>query len=194
MRWQRWAACAVAAVSLGLGAVGCSTDKTKEQIASMNTSNVQRVANIYAGFQNAKGGAGPKDETEFKTFIREYDPYKLSAMGIDANDLDKVFTSERDGKPFTIRYKVGGGRGAVAPVVFEKDGVNGTKQVGFTGGKVEEVDDARYKDLLAGKAGTEPAAGPPVGGGRPGGPPAGGGGRPGGSGPPPGAPTGPPKG
>jgi hypothetical protein len=174
---------------LGLGAVGCSSDKTKEQIAAMNTSNAQRVANIYAGFQNGKGGAGPKDEAEFKAFIREYDPAKLSAMGIDPGNLDKVFTSERDGKPFTIRYKVGGGRGAVAPVVFEKDGVNGMRQVGFTGGKVEEVDEARYKDLLAGKSGTEPPAGGP-----PTGPPAGGGTRPGGSGPPPGAPTGPPKG
>lgn len=185
MRWQRWAVCAAA--GLALGSVGCSRDKTHEQIAAMNTSNAQRVANIYAGYQNANGGAGPKDETEFKAFIREYDPAKLSAMGIDPSDLEKVFTSERDGKPFTVRYKVGGGRGAVAPVVFEKDGVNGHKQVGFTGGKVEEVDDAQYKQLLAGKAGTEPPAGGP-----PAGPPAGGG-RPGGSGPPVGAPTGPPK-
>src|SRR5947209_11821903 len=175
MRWKRLAAGGVVAAVLGLGAVGCSTDKTRQQIAAMNTSNVQRVANIYAGFQNAKGGAGPKDEDEFKAFIREYDPAKLSAMGIDSGDLNKVFTSERDGKPFKVRYKVGGGRGAVAPVVFEKDGVNGLKQVGFTGGKVEEVDDARYKELLAGKSGTEPpAAGPPAG------QPKGGGGRPGG--------------
>ena len=84
-------------------------------------------------------------------------------MGFDPANLDKAFTSERDGKPFKIRYNVGGGRGSVDPVVFEQDGVAGKKQVGFTGGKVEEVDDATYKDLWAGKKPANMPAGPPTG-------------------------------
>ena len=43
-------------------------------------------------------------------------------MNIDANNLDGLFTSERDNKPFKIRYKVGGGRGSVDAVVFETGG------------------------------------------------------------------------
>jgi hypothetical protein len=168
---------------------GCSSDQSQKQIAAMNTSNMQRLCSMYAAHQNGVGGRGPNDEAEFKTFIKTYNPNSLSAMGIDVGDLDKLFTSERDGKPFKIRYKIGGGRGSVAPVIFEQDGVNGRKQVGFTGGKgpgggpaFEEVDDTQYKALLEGKmtnppseaAGAAGGNGGPGAGGRPiNGPPAG---------------------
>lgn len=169
-------------VLLLAGLAGCSGDTTAEDLAAMNQSNIQRVANLYSAFQNYKGGRGPATEAEFKEFIAQYDKDKLRMMGVKADDLDGLFTSERDGKPFQVRYKVGGGRGSAAPVVFEQDGQGGKRQVAYTGNaKVEEVDEATYKDLWAGKGGT---AAPPAG------PPAGGGGRP--SGPPPGAPKGPP--
>jgi hypothetical protein len=171
---------------LAAGLVGC-TDETATQIAAMNTSNIQRVSNLYAGFQNMKNPQGPKDEADFKGFVKAYAPDKLQAMGIDPSNPEAVFVSERDGQPFKVRYKVGGGRGSVAPVVFETVGKDGKKQVGFTGGKVEEVDDATYQKYWSGKGGAgDRPSGPPAGA------PTGPGGRPG-SGPPPGAPTGPPK-
>lgn len=191
MRSVRWL-CRAAPVPLAMVvcltlSAGCETDNSLKELAGMNPTNIQRVSNLYAGFQNAKGGAGPKDEAEFKEFIKAYAPERLSAMSIDPNNLDKTFTSERDNKPFKVRYKVGGGRGAVVAVVFEQDGVGGKKQVGFTGGKVEEVGEAEYANLWSGKGNTPPVAGPA------GGPPAGGG-RPGAGGAPAGAPTGPPGG
>jgi hypothetical protein len=181
--------CVIAAL-FAAGTLGCSRDKTAEQVGEMNKSNIQRISNMYAAYQNMKGaGSGPKDEADLKAWIKEYSPEKLSMMKIDVNNLDGLFTSERDNKPFKIRYKVGGGRGSVAPVVFEQDGVGGKKQVGFTGGKVEHVDDAEYKQLWEGKTGvTGPSGGP-------GGGPGGGGkdsGRPPSGGAPAGAPKGPP--
>ncbi|HET6575122.1 MAG TPA: hypothetical protein VFG68_16060 [Fimbriiglobus sp.] len=173
------------AAALMAGLVGC-TDENAKRLAEMNTSNIQRLSNFYAGFQNGKGGKGPKDEAEFKEFIKAHDAERLRTMGFDPGNVDAAFTSERDGQPFKIRWKVGGGRGSVAPVVFEAVGKDGKKQVGFTGGKVEEVDDATYQQYWSGKGGAEPPAGPPTGA-------KGGGGRPGKGGPPPGAPTGPPK-
>ncbi len=159
----------VAAVAMFLaGLPGCSGEnKLAQQVAAMNTSNMHRLANIYAAHQNFKSGQGPKDEAEFKAFIKDFDPDKLAMMGIDPDNLDVLFTSERDGKPFKIRYKVGGGRGSVAAVIFEQEGVGGKKQVGSTGPKVEEVDDATYQNLWAGKGGSVPRDG----GGRPSGPP-----------------------
>ena len=133
--------------------------KRAEQVGEMNKSNIQRISNMYAAYQNMKGSGGPKDEADLKAWIREYAPNKLEMMKIDVNNLDGLFTSERDGKPFKIRYKVGGGRGSVVPVVFEQEGVGGKKQVGFTGGKVEEVDAAEYAALWSGK--TPPTAAPP---------------------------------
>jgi hypothetical protein len=178
-----------AAVGFGIAlavVAGCSSDKTAQLVGEMNKSNIQRVANLYAAFQNGKSNGGPQDEKEFKDFVNAYAPDKLKMMGVDTSNIESVFKSERDGQPFKIRYKVGGGRGAVAPVAFEVNGKDGKKQVGFTGGKVEDCDEARYKDLLAGKDTTPPAAGPAGGGTVPGG-----GSRPGG-GRPAGAPTGPP--
>lgn len=167
---------------------GCSSDTTSADVAAQNKSNIQRLANFYAGLQNGYatskgGGNGPKDEADFKEYIKSYPADKLKMMGVDAGKIDELFTSERDGKPFKIRYKVGGGRGSVAPVIFEQDGKDGKKQVCFTGGKVEEVDQATYDQYFAGKSGSSAPgapAGAPAAGGRPGG------------GRPAGAPTGPP--
>jgi hypothetical protein len=151
-------AAVIAVAVLLTGLTGC-TNKVAQQVGAMNTSNMHRLANMYAAYQNFNSYQGPKDETEFKAFIKDFDPEKLKMMGIDPNNLDALFTSERDGKPFKIRYKVGGGRGSVAAVVFEQEGVGGKKQVGFTGPKVEEVDEATYQNLWAGKGGSAPPAG-----------------------------------
>jgi hypothetical protein len=98
-------------------------------------------------------------------------------MGVDAGNPEAVFVSERDGKPFKVRYGVGGGRGSVDAVAFEQDGQGGAKRVGFTGGKVEEADAATYAALWAGKGESQKPAGPPAGapgkGGRPAGRPEG---------------------
>ncbi len=162
---------------------GCSSDNTAQLVGDMNKSNIQRLGNLYAAHQNYQNGRGPKTEAEFKEFIKNFDANKLKMMGINSDDVESVFVSEKDGQVFKIRYNIGGGRGSKDPVIFETQGVNGMKQVAFTGGAVEDVDDSRYKQLWEGKTGSEPAASPTAGGknaGRT-------------SGPPPGAPTGPPK-
>ncbi len=168
-----------------LALVGCG-DEVASQVGAMNKSNIQRLSNMYAAHQNMKGGKGPKDEAEFKAWITGYDPNKLSMMGIDPNKLDDLFKSERDGQPFKVRFSVGGGRGSVDAVIFEAAGKDGKKQVGFTDASVQEVDDATYKDLLAGKkpSTTEGVGGPGSGIDK-------GSGRPGGGGAPVGAPKGP---
>jgi hypothetical protein len=182
-----WIPAGLAAASLAAALTGCSGNNTAAQVAAMNTPNSQRLANMYSAFQNYKGGQGPKDEKEFKAFIKDFDPPKLQMMGIDPNSMDTLFTSERDSKPFKIRYKVGGGKGSVSAVVFEQVGSEGKKQVAFTGNsKVEDLDDASYAQLWSGKArptadpkaGGRPTTGVPVGapkgppGGVPKGPPA----------------------
>ena len=166
-----------AALAIGVllaGLAGCGGDPTAKEVAALNQSNIQRVANLYTAFQTYKAGRGPKSEAEFKDFIANFDADRLKMMGINPADLGGLFTSERDGKAFRVRYNVGGGRGSVDAVVFEQDGQAGKKQIGFTTGKVDEVDDATWQQLWAAK----PAAAQPKGAGRP-------------AGPPPGAPTGP---
>jgi hypothetical protein len=175
MKLFRFSPFALALVALA----GCSSDPTKQMISDMNKSNIQRLANMYSGIQNTNSGKGPKDEAELRKFISETPKDRLELIGINPDKVDEVFTSERDKKPFKIRYGVGGGRGSVDAVIFESEGVSGKKQVGYTGGKVEDVDDATYKTLWEGKKPATTDA--PAAGGRSGA----------GTGRPPGAPTGP---
>jgi hypothetical protein len=160
----------LAAVWLAVWLTGCNRDRTAETVAAMNTSNVQRLANLYAAHQNFMNGRGPASEAEFREFIRTFDSNKLKMMGVNPDELDQLFTSEVDGQPLKVRYKVGGGRGSQDPVVFEQVGKDGKKRVGYTGGNVEEVDDATSKQLWAGKS---PTTGPAAADGRPTGVPAG---------------------
>jgi hypothetical protein len=184
-----WLAAVVTMAALAVNLTGCG-NKVRDQVAAMNTSNIQRVSNLYAAFQTYQGGRGPKDEAEFKEFAKRFDPNKLAMMKIDPNNIESTFVSDRDGKPFKIRYKVSGGRGSVDAVVFEQEGLNGRKQVGFTSAEPEDADDAEYKEMWEGKGySSPPMTGPsgPVVPGKGGRGPR----RTGPIGPPPGAPKGP---
>jgi hypothetical protein len=189
VRQRVWSVCGAAVLAtLTAALAGCTADKNASQIAAMNDTNIKKVTNLYTGYMTRNGWKGPKDEAELKAFIRDYDPDKLKAMRVDPGNVDQYFTSERDSKPFKIRYGQSGGPMASVAVAFEQDGSGGKRQVGFTNGTVEEVDESRYADLWGGKAGSTAATA--------GAPPGGQGGAKGGgpTGRPAGAPTGPPGG
>jgi hypothetical protein len=156
--WRRAAGAAGLAALLGFAA-GCSNPRAAA-VAAKNDSNIKKVTNLYTAFQAQHGWAGPKSEAEFQEFIRQGLPAEnLQMMKVDPNHLEAIFVSERDSRPFKIKYGVGGGPGASAPVVFEQEGQGGRRQVGFTFGQFEEVDDARYQQLWDGKgAAVRPAS------------------------------------
>ena len=80
-------------------------------------------------------------------------------MNVNANKLNDIFTSPRDHQPFKIKFSVGGGPSGHSAVAFEDRGIDGRRQVGFTGPSVEEVDDVRYNELWSGKSSVSPEAG-----------------------------------
>jgi hypothetical protein len=132
--------------------VGCSGPGVENKVAGMNDSNIKRVANLYMAYQRVHNWQGPKDKTAFTDFIQKEMPaHRLEMMQVNANDIEGLFTSERDGQPFQIRYGIGGGPGWAVAVVFEKMGVEGKRQVSFTDGSVEEAASDRYSQLLEDK-------------------------------------------
>lgn len=132
---------------------GCADNDPRDKVAAMNDLNIKRVANLYTAYQFRHGFAGPKDEAALLDFIQHgMSPEKLRMMQVDVSQVEGLLTSDRDGRPFKIKYGVPGGIGVVTPVVFEEVGKEGKRQVGFTGGTVEEVDDARYAQLLGAQA------------------------------------------
>jgi hypothetical protein len=143
---------ATASMFLGL-LCGCSGQVNPESaLAKANETNLQRLANLYVAFQSENNWVGPPDEAKFKEFLRTYSPKKLTRIGIDPAATDQLFVSERDNQPFKIRYSVVGSMmGSQEPVIFESEGINGERQVGFTDMSVREVGSDEYEQLLAGK-------------------------------------------
>lgn len=130
---------------------GCSGRTNPENtLASVNESNLQRLANLYIAFQSTHDWRGPQDEVEFKAFVRGCKPEKLERIGIDPNQIDALFISERDGEPFKIRYKVPGtAMGSSEPVVFESTGDGSTRLVGYLNMEQRELAAAEYEAAWA---------------------------------------------
>ncbi|MDA8563839.1 hypothetical protein N9L06_05240 [Mariniblastus sp.] len=128
---------------------GCGNGvNPKSLIANANDSNVKRLATMYSIFQTHHRFRGPKDEAALKQFIGQQDPKRMQVAGMDISDVDGLFISERDNQPFKIRYGVNTViRGPAMPVIFEAEGVDGKRQVGFTNGPMQEVDNTDYEKL-----------------------------------------------
>jgi hypothetical protein len=136
------------AVSLLTGC-GSSVDPDSA-VAAANSNNIQRLTNLYQAYQSENGWLGPADDALLKDFIRGLPPKTLTRISVDAGNVDAIFVSERDGKPFKLRYKVVGSMmGSTEPVVFESEGVGGKRMVGFLNMTQRDVDSAEYDSLFA---------------------------------------------
>jgi hypothetical protein len=102
---------AVAIMLTSLAAVGgCSGDSPDNRVAAMNDSNIKRLANLYQAFRLRKNMTGPKDEAMLKQFIQQEMPRRnLERMLVNPDDVDALFTSERDGagRPLWSEWRTG---------------------------------------------------------------------------------------
>jgi hypothetical protein len=131
--------------------LGCSRPSLENKVASLNDSNIKRVANLYMAYQRVNNWQGPKDKAAFVEFIQKMPAHRLQMMQVNVNDIDGLFQSERDNQAFNVRYGIGGGPGWSVAVVYEQNGIDGIRQVASTNGSVEEADANRYKALLEDK-------------------------------------------
>lgn len=148
---SRWLLlCGVLVVATG---IGCSQSSPESTLASVNESNVQRLTNLYFAYQKKHDFNGPKDEQDFRQFVQGIGADKLQRIGVDPASIESVFVSERDGQPFKVRYRVKGSiMGTQEPVVFESQGTDGKRIVGFLNMTQREVDAAEYDQLWTSKA------------------------------------------
>jgi len=91
-------------------------------------------------------GRLPPNEQEFKKFIAENGSQALERSGVTA--VDELFVSDLDGQPLVVTYGQypAGMNGKI--VVYEKNGADGKRFVGYNSGAVELVDDARFNELV----------------------------------------------
>lgn len=124
---------------------GCGPD---QKVVERETSNLKPLAVYYGRYQGAHQGKAPANADELKTFIRSRPAEELKALG--ATDVDSLFISSRDKKPYQFVFSATPAPPGPEIVVFayEAEGIDGKRYVGGTLGQVEEVDEARFKKLV----------------------------------------------
>lgn len=141
---------------------GCSDGNVRRQVAAMNDSRIKQLANLFRFYQATNGWVGPKDEATLRAFTATAPQKNLAMMGIDPTRFDELLVSDRDGKPFRVRWGVSIGPLEEQAVVFEAEGREGKRFVAYTGARAEEVAADRYERLWNGEAVTASVAPAPT--------------------------------
>jgi hypothetical protein len=127
-------------IALALTGCGGGGSEAKKQALS----HVRLLTSLHTK-ASSQLGRFPKDEQEFKATIEGSD-VSLEALKVDS--LDELFVSARDGQPLVVVY--GAPLVGSDVVVYEQIGVDGMREVGHRIGMVEEVDAARFAELVPG--------------------------------------------
>jgi hypothetical protein len=132
----------ISMLCLGCGPAGDSNRQAEE-------SCLKPLAIYYAQFIPQHQGKPPKDEAEFKAFLKEPTNLQYLERDFHISDVDAMFISTRDKKPYVIIYGPSTGEGpAGQPVIaYEQEGVNGKRFVASKMGAVEEVDSATFSRM-----------------------------------------------
>jgi hypothetical protein len=139
--WKPLSLACVLAVAAG----GCTRNASQET----ESSNMKPLAVFYGRFISMHRGQPPASEEEFKSYLKTLSPESLQSFNV--TDINSLLVSTRDKKPYVIRYgKVTGpaGPGGMPVVAYEQEGVDGKRYVATVVGAVEEVDEARFRELV----------------------------------------------
>ncbi len=136
---------------LALGFVACFVLGCGKPLPGVeyNSTNVRRLRTAYNIYARLNGIKGPASEEEFKEFMKSdlTAKIRLERIGVQVEDFDEIFVSERDGKPFKVRYGLKGSQDHA--VVFEEEGIDGRRFIAFW--DPVEVDGDEYDRYWAGK-------------------------------------------
>jgi hypothetical protein len=127
-------------------AIGC---KSQQNSLPREQSGLKRLALVYGRYIARHRGQPPASEADLKKYVQEMSPADLKAFGVE--DANRIFISERDGKPYVIvcgQAKGPPGPGGAPVVAYEQEGKDGKRWVASYLGAVEEVDDARFRQMV----------------------------------------------
>ncbi len=124
------------ASGLAISVSGCTSSAPPATPAQMQ---LKELATYYSQYTGVHQGRGPKNEADFKAFIQQ------RAGSMSSEQIDALFISPRDQKPYVIAYNVRlGAMPQTAPpvVAHEEIGVEGRRFAADVLGGVEEIDEA----------------------------------------------------
>jgi hypothetical protein len=128
---------------------GCHR-KATGPIAQEQT-NLSWLSSKYAMYISQQGGQAPKTVDDLRKFVEATTtPEQLGRLKVAK--ADDLFTSPRDGKPFTmISYdkfppRVAGQQPPI--VLYETVGQNGQRSIAFLGGSTKTVEESELQKML----------------------------------------------
>jgi hypothetical protein len=120
--------------------VGCGSGGSTARQSAI--SHVKAITALYDRAASTLG-RNPQSEEEFKRVIADGKP-DLKVLA--ASSIDDLFVSDRDGKPLVVLYgKEPNGPGSL--VVYEQEGKDGERLMGFKNGQTIEADEAQFSKL-----------------------------------------------
>ena len=143
--------------TLTLGLAGCGTKQETESPVEHNIRSLAVLVGRYRGFNQGKAPASPE---ALKAFLKAKGPGEsaLKSVGLQPGEIDSLFQSPRDGKPFVYLAPKGGtgmpampgpdGKTKKTVVFYESVGASGSRWVAYDLGAIELVDDATFKQLV----------------------------------------------
>ena len=139
---------------LGCVLAGCSDEPVQRKLTAMHKENYQKASTMYIIYSTQHDYIGPANAEEMVEFLStdEKAGKRLQMIGLGQSNLEEYLIG-RDGKPFRFRWSIKiNPMGPPYPICFEESGVDGVRQVGFSGRELVEVtDDAEYQRLFKGK-------------------------------------------
>lgn len=152
--WALMVAVATSCLTSGCGS-GQGTESPVEH-------NIRSLAVLVGRYRGANRGNPPANPEALKAFLKTkgFGESALKSLGLKAAELDSLFQSPRDGKPFIYRAPKGGtgvpampgpdGKQRKTVVFHETDGVNGSRWVAYDLGAIELVDEDTFKKMISG--------------------------------------------
>lgn len=130
----------VCALAVALAA-GCGDPQAPpEPEAKVRLLKILRLYQVYAD-QNRKG---PTDADALKAYGQKLTPQQRDEYLI-GDDLESIWTSPRDGKPFEVKYNIRPDPSVTRAVAWEAVGKDGLRWVALSTGYVEEYDEETFR-------------------------------------------------
>jgi hypothetical protein len=149
MTSRRVSWCLTAACLAGLACMAAAGCRSHSESRPREQSELKKLILVYSRYLSRHRGRPPANEAEFKKYVESLRPADLASFGVD--DVSRIFVSDRDGKPYVVIYgqaKGPPGPGGSPVIAYEQEGKGGKRWVGTAVGAVEEVDEARFGQLV----------------------------------------------
>ncbi len=124
---------------------GCNRPDNVER----ENSTLKPLVVAYGGYVASHRGVPPANEAEFRQHLQA--SWEQIKHFNQAKSVDDLFISNRDKEPYVVLYgDVTGpkGPGGMPVIAYEKKGIGGKRFVASSLGAVEEVDEARFQELV----------------------------------------------